>query len=157
MYLNGDNHSSFPNNRVCVLWDMYQETLLSIALNYKGIQIWQLIHFKNLPFTCYICKVFGYMARECTWKVGEPSKNGTEVKPRIIEVDAANVEENGRPKDKAVSLEYEAKLKTKLPLHEGSIFHQGKLNCTNWSLMSREWMCRINLVHRLLKRGNLRW
>lgn len=65
VYLNEDNHSLFSNDRVCVLWDMYQETPLSIALNYKGILIWQLIHFKNMPFTCYIHKVFGHMAREC--------------------------------------------------------------------------------------------
>lgn len=41
VYLNGDNHSSFLDDRVCVLWDMYQVTPLSIGLNYKGgIIIW---------------------------------------------------------------------------------------------------------------------
>lgn len=40
VYLNGDHHSSYPNDRMCVLWDLWAITLESVAMRLKdGITI----------------------------------------------------------------------------------------------------------------------
>lgn len=43
------------------------------------------MHFKNIPFTCFICKVFGHMAQECTF--------GQEIGRNAVRKEAENVEE----------------------------------------------------------------
>lgn len=40
VYLNGDRHSSYPNDHLCVLWNLHKVTLESVALRYpSGITI----------------------------------------------------------------------------------------------------------------------
>lgn len=77
VYLNGVHHSSYPNNRMCVLWDLQALALESVAMWMKDdITIWQPIIFKNIPFTCFICKEYGHMAQECTIDLKRVGRTG---------------------------------------------------------------------------------
>lgn len=77
VYLNGDRHSSYPNDRMCVLWDLRAITPESVAMKMKNrITIWQPLNFKNLPFTCFVCKKFNHMARECSCELNLSGRSG---------------------------------------------------------------------------------
>lgn len=39
VYLDGDRHSSYPNDRVCVLCDLHEVVPKSVGLRYKGVII----------------------------------------------------------------------------------------------------------------------
>lgn len=66
LYLKGENHSSYPHDRACVLRDLGKAIPQSVKiLLSNGVTIWQPVVFKNLPFTCFICHNHGHIASDC--------------------------------------------------------------------------------------------
>lgn len=69
LYLNKDMHNSYPNDHLCVLWNMHKITLESVALRYpSGITIWQPVQFKSLPFTYFFSKNV-VIYQEYVWRI----------------------------------------------------------------------------------------
>jgi hypothetical protein len=67
-YIQGEELSLYPHDRVCILWDTTQEVPMSIRVGikgYKDLAIWQPVLFKNIPYHCFRCNGKGHLAREC--------------------------------------------------------------------------------------------
>jgi hypothetical protein len=45
LYLQGKEHSTFPHDRACILWDLNKEVPHSIEVRFSGISIWQPMTF----------------------------------------------------------------------------------------------------------------
>ncbi|CAM6104281.1 unnamed protein product [Calypogeia fissa] len=91
MYSQEDEHSSFPHDRVCVLWDMNRPIPYCVEVTIgSGIAFYQPLVFKNMPFTCFKCNGHGHIAKDCKLKdpldnpagVGYPENSGTNVNRR---------------------------------------------------------------------------
>lgn len=66
LYVRGNDHSSYPNDKACILWDLREPIPQSIQVKLsKRISIWQPVVLKNVPFTCYHCNEPGHLARDC--------------------------------------------------------------------------------------------
>jgi hypothetical protein len=76
LYLQGEEHSTFPHDRACILWDLNKEVPHSIEVRFSGISIWQPVTFKNLPFTCFKCNATGHIARECPVLIEQQEVDG---------------------------------------------------------------------------------
>lgn len=65
-YIQGDDRSSYPHDRACILWDTTREVPCSVRVDIEdGITIWQPVLFKNIPYHCYKCNKKGHLALEC--------------------------------------------------------------------------------------------
>ncbi|CAM6105403.1 unnamed protein product [Calypogeia fissa] len=66
LYLQEDDHSVFPHDRVCILWDMNRPIPYCVEILIgSGIALYQPLVFKNMPFTCFKCNRHGHIARDC--------------------------------------------------------------------------------------------
>lgn len=64
LFIRGNEHSIFPNDNACVLWDLTEPIPRSIKVRLsKSISIWQPAIFLNVPFSCYHCNELGHFAR----------------------------------------------------------------------------------------------
>ncbi|CAM6099036.1 unnamed protein product [Calypogeia fissa] len=60
-YAQGDEVSSFPHHRACILWDTTRPVSKSVKIMLRdGMSIWQAITFRNIP-----CNKKGHLARAC--------------------------------------------------------------------------------------------
>jgi hypothetical protein len=67
-YIQGDELSSYPHDRACILWDTTKELPMNIRVGikgYKDLAIWQPVLFRNIPYHCYRCNGKGHLARDC--------------------------------------------------------------------------------------------
>jgi hypothetical protein len=64
-YTKGDEWSTYPHDRVCVMWDMRRVVPKYIKIVHSSITLWQPIEFKTLPLTCFICRADSHLAHNC--------------------------------------------------------------------------------------------
>ncbi|CAM6084773.1 unnamed protein product [Calypogeia fissa] len=71
-YVQGDEISSFPHDRACILWDTCRPVPKSVKINLAdGLAIWQPVTFRNIPYHCYKCRRKGHLARDCNQEKDE--------------------------------------------------------------------------------------
>ncbi|CAM6088051.1 unnamed protein product [Calypogeia fissa] len=69
MYLQEDEHSIYPHDRVCVLWDMNRPIPYCVEVKIgEDFALYQPLVFKNMPFTCFKCNGHSHIAKDCRKK-----------------------------------------------------------------------------------------
>jgi hypothetical protein len=64
-YTRADKWSTYPNDRVCVLWDLQQTVPEHIKIVHSNLTLWQPIDFKTLPQMCFICRADNHLSHTC--------------------------------------------------------------------------------------------
>jgi hypothetical protein len=64
-YTIGEEWSTYPHDRVCVMWDMRRVVPQHIKIVQSSITFWQPIEFKTLPQMCFICRADNHLAHNC--------------------------------------------------------------------------------------------
>lgn len=94
----------------------------------SGTTIWQLVQFKSIPFTCFLCKKYGDMSRECTKGIKKEGKGNNMLgasKEKGSSLDE-RIHDDNTMKDDTTG-------KTKLfrPMREGKYIPPGRENLYN--------------------------
>ncbi|CAM6125770.1 unnamed protein product [Calypogeia fissa] len=65
-YVQGDELSSFPHDRACILWDTTRPVPKSVKIQLTDdLAIWQPVNFRNIPYHYFKCSRRGHIARDC--------------------------------------------------------------------------------------------
>ena len=64
-YTRGDDWSTYPHDRVCVMWNMRRVVPHHIKIVHSSITLWQPIEFKTFPQSCFICRSDTHIAHQC--------------------------------------------------------------------------------------------
>jgi hypothetical protein len=65
-YQAGQEHTEYPNDRACILWNLCRQVPKKLKLVYRNTILWQEISFKTMPTSCTICLSTVHLAYECT-------------------------------------------------------------------------------------------
>jgi hypothetical protein len=63
-YCQGEQ-SRYPNDRVCILWDIRRPTPKRLRIIFRSLTLWQPVEFKTLPTICSICRSSLHLAYAC--------------------------------------------------------------------------------------------
>jgi hypothetical protein len=64
-YTKQDEWSTYPHDRVCVMWDLRRTVPERIKIKQSNVTFWQPIDFKTLPQMCFICCADTHLAHTC--------------------------------------------------------------------------------------------